>query len=199
MAFNSYYINILARIILMSATNFGFFYILLQRGRFFTLLFLGLLFIIQVIWLIHYVNGVNIALSRFLLTLGEEETMTIPIQNKIEKTFRGLQHSFEKVNTEIANMRIEKQYATVLMKNIVNHQGSGILAWRENGEVELVNDAGLNLLKISELNNMSELDPVYPDLQLHLIDTGLLATPVACPQMVSFSPEYPLAIRKYPS
>ena len=114
MAFNSYYLNILVRIVFMSITNLGFFYVLLHRERFFTLFFLGLLFVIQIIWFVYYVNSVNRSLSRFLLTLGEEETMTMPIQNKIEKTFQGLQHSFKMVNTEIARMRLENQYDSVL-------------------------------------------------------------------------------------
>ena len=43
MAFNSYYLNILLRILLISATNFGFFYFLLKGDRFFTVMFLGIL------------------------------------------------------------------------------------------------------------------------------------------------------------
>ena len=168
MAFNSYYLNILARIVFMSLTNLGFFYVLLNRERFFTLIFLGLLFILQVIWFIYYVNSVNRSLSRFLLTLGDEETMTMLIQNKIEKTFRGLQHSFKKVNEEIARMRLENQYASVLMQNIVNHLGNGILAWKDSGEMEVVNSTGLNLLDIKELDTIDQLNNLYPDLSARL-------------------------------
>ena len=80
MVFNSYYLNILLRILLISATNFGFFYFLIRGERFFTILLLGILFILQVIWLFQYVNSVNRTLSRFLLTLGEKETMVVPLQ-----------------------------------------------------------------------------------------------------------------------
>jgi two-component system nitrogen regulation sensor histidine kinase NtrY len=168
MAFNSYYLNILVRIFFMSVTNLGFFYVLLQRGRFFTLIFLGMLFVIQVIWFVYYANSVNRSLSRFLLTLGEEETMTMPIQNKIEKTFRGLQHSFKKVNSEIARMRLENRYSTVLMQNIINHLGSGILAWRDNGEIELVNDAGLRLLNSNKVRSIGQLENIFPGLAIRL-------------------------------
>jgi len=162
MAFNSYYLNILVRILLISCTNFGFFYLLLKGDRFFTILLLGILFIIQMIWLLIYVNSVNRTLSRFLLTIGEEETMVKPLQKKVEKTFRGLQHSFEKLNREMGRMRLEKEYASVLIQHTVDQLGSGIIAWNEKGKVELVNRAGLNLLELSQLDDMQQLEEGYP-------------------------------------
>ena len=168
MAFNSYYLNILLRILLMSATNFGFFYFLLKGDRFFTILFLGILFIIQVIWLFMYVNFVNRTLARFLLTVGEEETMVMPLQQKVEKTFRGLQHSFERLNREVGRMRLEKEYASVLIQNTVDQLGSGIIAWNENGQVELVNRAGLKLLDLKQLDDMQQLEEGYPGFRARL-------------------------------
>jgi len=168
MAFNSYYLNILLRILLMSATNFGFFYFLLKGDRFFTVLFLGILFIIQLIWLFMYVNSVNRTLARFLLTIGEEDTMVMPLQQQVEKTFRGLQHSFERLNREVGRMRLEKEYASVLIQNTVDQLGSGIIAWNENGEVELVNRAGLELLELKQLDDMQQLEEGYPGFRAGL-------------------------------
>jgi signal transduction histidine kinase len=168
MAFNSYYLNILLRILLISANNFGFFYFLLKGDRFFTILFLGILFIIQVIWLFFYVNSVNRTLVRFLLTIGEEETMVMPLQQKVEKTFRGLQHSFERLNREVGRMRLEKEYDSVLIQNTVDQLGSGIIAWNENGEVELVNQAGLKLLELKQLDDMQQLEERYPGIWARL-------------------------------
>jgi nitrogen fixation/metabolism regulation signal transduction histidine kinase len=173
MALNSFYLNILLRIIFMSATNLGFFYFLIHRERFFTLLFLGLLFIIQVIWLIHYINSVNRSLARFLLTLGEEETMLIPIQDKIEKTFQGLQHSFKRLNAEIGRLRLEKQYSAILIRNIVEHLGSGVLAWNDTGQIELINQTGLKLFNLTRLNDINELDRKYPGIVKELEQNSL--------------------------
>ena len=162
MALNSFYINILIRILLLSGTNLIFFYFLVHYNRFFTILLLGILIIVQVIWLIYYVNGVNRSLARFLLTLGEEETMLVPIQNKIEKTFRGLQYSFNRLNKEIGRMRLEKQYTSVLIQKIIDHLGNGILAWNNEGKVELANEAGLRLLGLNQLEAINQMDEKYP-------------------------------------
>ena len=162
MAFNSYYLNILVRILLISGTNFGFFYFLLNGDRFFTVLLLVILFIVQLVWLFIYVNSVNRTLSRFLLTIGEEETMVVPLQQQVEKTFRGLEHSFKRLNREVGRMRLEKEYASVLIQHAVDQAGTGIMAWNENGKVELVNRAGLKLLVMKELDDMRQIDEVYP-------------------------------------
>ena len=165
MVFNSYYLNILLRILLIYANNFGFFDFLIRGDRFFTILLLGILFILQVIWLFHYVKSVNRTLSRFLLTLGEKETMVLPLQQKVEKTFKGLQHSFEKLNQEIGKMRLEKEYASVLIQRTVDQLGSGIMVWKEGGEVELVNRAGLKQLALDQLDDMQQLDTAYPGIR----------------------------------
>jgi len=162
MAFNSYYLNILVRILMISCTNFGFFYFLLKGDRFFTILLLGILFIIQLIWLFMYVNSVNRTLSRFLLTIGEEEIMVKPLQQQVEKTFKGLQHSFDKLNHEMGRMRLENEYASVLIQHTVDQLGSGIIAWNEKGMVELVNQAGLKILKLKQLDDMHQIEERYP-------------------------------------
>jgi two-component system nitrogen regulation sensor histidine kinase NtrY len=169
MAFNSYYLNILVRILLISATNYGFFYFLLRGERFFTLVLLAVLFIAQVVRLFIYVNSVNRNLARFLGTLGEQETMVMPLQEKVEKTFRGLQHSFEKLNREIGRMRLENQYASVLIQHTVDQLGSGIMAWNDEGVVELVNRAGLKLLGMERLEHLEELSQVYPGMTERLV------------------------------
>ena len=147
---------------MISATNFGFFYFLIKGERFFTILFLGIFFIAQAVWLFIYVNSVNRTLARFLLTIGEEETMVLPLQQQVEKTFKGLQHSFERLNREIGRMRLEKEYDSVLIQNTVDQLGSGILAWNKSGQVELVNQAGLILLEMNRLDEMQQLEQGYP-------------------------------------
>ena len=164
MAYNRFYLNTLLRIVILSATNLGFFYFLMLEGRFFTTLFLGLLFVIQVILLFVYINVINLNLSRFLLMLGEEETVIIPLKTKVERTFGGLQHSFDRLNREMSKARLEKEYAAILMQHVIDHLGSGLLAWDTDGNIELINDAGLDLLGLSELNNIRKLNDQYPGL-----------------------------------
>ncbi len=165
MAFNSFYINVLVRVILFGLTNFGFFYLLVTKHRFFSMVFLGILIIVQMLLLIHYVNTTNRNLARFLLLIGEEETSVISLKEKVEKTFRGLHSSFKQLNEEIGRMRLEKQYATIRFEKVVNHLNVGILVWNSEGDIEVINKAGLSQLGLTDLKHVNELNKVKPGLQ----------------------------------
>ena len=59
MKYNSFYLNVLIRVILLGITNFGFFWLLVATNRFFSTVLLGLLIIIQIAGLLYYVNTTN--------------------------------------------------------------------------------------------------------------------------------------------
>ena len=101
--------------------------------------------------------------------LGEEETAIVPLKTRVEKTFGGLQHSFERLNSEMSRARLEKEYAAFLMQHVIDHLGTGILAWDTDGNIELINAAGLELLGLSELKNIRKLDDQYPGFHDWLI------------------------------
>jgi len=165
MAFNSFYINVVIRVILFGFTNFGFFYLLVTRQRFFSMVFLGILIVLQVVLLIHYVNTTNRNLARFLLLLGEEDTAFTFLKEKVEKTFQGLHYSFKSLNEEISRIRLEKQYATIRFEKVLNHMTAGILVWNNDGAIEVINKSGLFMLGVPGMKHMNELDRIKPGLQ----------------------------------
>ncbi len=165
MAFNSFYINVLIRVILFGITNLGFFYLLMAKERFFSMVFLGILIVVQIFLLIRYVNTTNRNLARFLLTIGEEDTSFISLKEKVEKTFRGLHYSFKRLNEELSQMRLEKEYNAIRIEKVVNHLTTGILVWNDSGEIEMVNETTLLLLGMKEIKRMEELDRLQEGLQ----------------------------------
>jgi nitrogen fixation/metabolism regulation signal transduction histidine kinase len=165
MVFNSFYINVLIRVILFGLTNFGFFYLLVTKQRFFSMVLLGILVIVQIVLLIQYVNTTNRNLARFLLLLGEEDTAFTSLKEKVEKTFQGLHYSFKSLNEEISHIRLEKQYATIRFENVVNHMTAGILVWNNDGAIEVINKSGLFMLGVPGMKHMNELDKIKPGLQ----------------------------------
>jgi len=168
MAYNSFYTSILIRLILLLLTITGIAYLFVMNDRFFSLLFLILMAIVQIILLFSYLNRTNRNLARFLLLLTEEETSVVAWQGRVERTFQGLHHSFEKVNAEISRIRLDKEKGTVLMQRAIDHISTGILATHESGRVEIVNEAALRLFGITKLENINEME------QLHQGITGEL-------------------------
>jgi len=170
MAFNSFYLNVLFRILVLSATNMGFFYIMIKTDRFFTSILLGIMILLEIIWLIAYVNSTNRNLARFLMTIGVEDSSIITARSKVEKTFQGLSHSFNRLNQEINRIRLEKEYSSILFTNVIDQLGSGIMAWDKENKIEVLNSAGMDLLNIPSMNSFDEMDHFHPELRQILLN-----------------------------
>jgi two-component system nitrogen regulation sensor histidine kinase NtrY len=170
MAYNSFFSNILARITLLLLTIFGLAWLFINQERFFTLIFLGLLVILQILLLFSYLNRTNKNLARFLLLLTQEDTSVVLWKDKVERTFQGLHHSFEKVNQEISRIRMEKEKGSILLQRTMDHLSTGILVADTDGKVEIVNSEALKVFKLSRLNHLTELDQVDPVFTQALVE-----------------------------
>lgn len=168
MAYNSFFVNILARMFLLICSFTGLAYLLVNTDRFFTLVFLAALTIIQIISLIIFLNKTNRDLARFLLLLTTEDTSVIAWKDRVEKTFQGLHHSFRQVNEEINRIKLEKEQGIVLLQNIVDHIQTGIFVADENGLIELVNEEALRLFGVPSLNHLQALGHAQPGLESSL-------------------------------
>jgi len=158
MVYNSFQTSILTRIILLVVNITALAYLYIRHERFFTLIFLAMLVIVQIILLFVYLNKTNRNLARFLLLLTYEDTSVVHWKDKVEKTFHGLHHSFKKVNDEINRIRLEKEKGTILLKGIIEHMENGILVVDETGRVEVVNNAAMLALGVNRLEHLSDLD-----------------------------------------
>jgi nitrogen fixation/metabolism regulation signal transduction histidine kinase len=158
MAYNSYFANVIIRLVFLLGSFIGVAYLLVNTDRFFTMGFLLLLSIIQIISLVYFLNRTNRDLARFLLLLTEEDTSVIAWKDRVEKTFRGLHHSFEKVNKEILRYRMEKEKGSILLQNVIDHIKTGILVVDEEGTMRLVNSEALHMFDLNSIHTQEDLD-----------------------------------------
>jgi len=176
MVYNSFQTSILTRIVLLVANLMAFSFLVIRQERFFTLLFLAILALLQIILLFVYLNRTNRNLARFLLLLTHENTSVIEWKDRVEKTFRGLHHSFRKVNEEINRIRLEKEEGSILLKGIIQQVEAGIIAVDEQGRVEVVNDQAKHILGVTRLERFSDLDRIQEGISQVLsnlkYDTG---------------------------
>jgi len=168
MVYNSFQTNILVRMGLLVANLMAFSYLVIRQERFFTLLFLAFAALLQIILLFVYLNRTNRNLARFLLLLTHEDTSVIQWKDRVEKSFRGLHHSFRKVNEEINRIRLDREKGSILLDGIIQHVEAGIIVADEEGRVEVVNDAALLSLGVNRLAHLSELNRLHDDLAGHM-------------------------------
>jgi len=164
MAYNSYFANVVARLIFILATFIGLAYLLVNTSRFFTIVFVSGLVIIQVISLFYFLNKTNRNLARFLLLLTEEDSSVIAWKDRVEKTFQGLHHSFKNVNEEIQRIRLEKEKGNILLQNVIDHIQTGIFVSDEHGLIEQVNEEALKIFDLQRFSKLEELNQVQEGL-----------------------------------
>jgi len=161
MGYNRFYINIIVRIIGLSLTNFVLIFLLTRTHRYFSIAFLILLFLIQVILIIRYFNSTNRDLAKFLLYLQNGDTSIVYLKEKIEKTFSGLKLGFNKINKEFSKIKLEKEERQIFINNLADHVAVGIIVFNGKGVIEIINKSALKYLNIDTIRNINSLNNIH--------------------------------------
>lgn len=164
MAFNRFRISIIIRVLLLSATLFVFF-LLAQRPEFLMLdILIGILIIIQVIALIHYVEKTNRDLNRFLKSIEFSDFSQSFKSANLGPSFSELHDAFQHVSSQFLKIRSEKEIRFRYFQTVVEHVASALISFKSDGEIEFMNKAAHRLLNIGAIRNISALKKVSPSL-----------------------------------
>jgi nitrogen fixation/metabolism regulation signal transduction histidine kinase len=120
----------------------------------------------QTILLIKYVNRTNRELAEFLIHLQQGDTSVLFSKENIEKTFKGLRGSFEKINADLKQIKKEKEQKEHYLKYVINNIKTGLLAYNESGDIEFVNNQAKIYLNKKNLRliNISNLEKEFIDV-----------------------------------
>jgi signal transduction histidine kinase len=125
-------------------------------GHFFSISFYALLLAIQVVLLIKYVNKVHGELNQFYRSVINEDA-TISLPGHLHKEEPLLSDTLNAINARISQLRYDKQVNYSYLREVVNHLNTGIIAYKENGAVDLVNRATLDFLGLPDLKHIGDL------------------------------------------
>ena len=120
-----------------------------------------LLLIAQALLLIYYLNKTNRDLSHFFSSVSNNDSTIVFKHDKNNKSYSKLYKNLNKVNQIIEQARIEKIGQYEYLKQVVEHVGMGILSFDEDLKVQFFNPAGKEILKISKLTSINDLDKQY--------------------------------------
>lgn len=83
--------------------------------------------------------------------------------------FAELSEYFKEIREVIKDAKIEKENQYHYLNYVVEHVGIGLLAFDDKGKVELINNAGKNLLRIPALLNIKTLDSIQKGLSESIV------------------------------
>ncbi|RIJ41907.1 sensor histidine kinase [Pontibacter oryzae] len=170
MGFKHYKLQVLLRILLLCASVF-----ILARLEFgialrSTIIGLSLAIVLQVWLLMRYLHRSDKLFLRFLNAIKYDDfTEQFHLSNE-GKTQRALAESLNGVMDKFRSIRAEKEANLQYFELIVHHIGIGIISFKPDGRILLMNHAAKKLLKVGRTNQVQELEPLSPQLVFGLME-----------------------------
>ncbi len=168
--FYEFRFNIIVRVALLLGLVAGF-VITFQKEFYLTTAFLGILLVVAVLNLIHYVNQTNRDLANFFASIQHDDFTTTSSAAHKGKSFGELYRQFNFINKKFQDVRAEKEANHQFLQTIVEHIDVGLLGVKANGEINLMNKALQGILHKSYLINLDGLRQI--DIRLHDIVSNL--------------------------
>jgi len=164
MVFKRFRIQVLLRLLLLAFSFFLLFYLIDKTRYNVTSVILVLVIIIQVIFLIRYVERTNTRLSQFLQSIKHSDFSSTFSDQGLGSNFEDLNRSFMEVIEEFKKYRAEKEEHFYYLQTVVQHVSMGIIAYSRDGKIDIFNNAVKRLLKVRHIRNVSDLSVLKEDL-----------------------------------
>jgi nitrogen fixation/metabolism regulation signal transduction histidine kinase len=164
MRFKNYRLQLLLRLTLLGVSIFFVARIGLDPEYRGTFIGLVLFILLQVYLLIHFHERSNKQFIRFLNSIRHDDfTELFPVNNE-GKMQRELATGLNEVMTKFREVRAEKEAHLHYYETIVQHVGTGIITYKNDGTILMMNNAAKKLLQVGQLHQVQELSTVSPDL-----------------------------------
>ena len=157
MVYKRFSLLIFFKTLLLCISIFALFYLITESHLYATTFILVLVIIYQVYSLTHFVQRTNREIAKFFNSIRYADFSQGFRSNIKGSAFEELSGAFSEVIEEFRKTRSEKEEHFRYLQTVVQHVGIGLLAYTDNGNVELINTAAKRLLKIHGLKNISEL------------------------------------------
>jgi nitrogen fixation/metabolism regulation signal transduction histidine kinase len=171
MGFSNYRISVIIRVLLLFASTYLFIYLLGFESKYVSPIIIGLIIIIQLFDLFRYIENTNRKLTRFLESIKYSDFSSgFTYDNKLGRTFKGLNKAFNEVLEAFRQARAEKEENLNYLHTVVQHVSTGLLSFDIEGQIGLVNTTAKRFLQTPQIRNIIELKPRNPELYKKLMD-----------------------------
>lgn len=153
---------VIIRIVLLMLTLTALAFIFAKTELFFNQIILVSVIIIQVSELIRFITYTNRELAKLLLAIRYSDFSISFKGKKRGKSFQELQEAFVEIIDAFKKVSVEKEAQFKFLKVIVDHINVGIIAIKEDYEIELMNQSATDTLKVSVPNYWKQFQQLLP-------------------------------------
>ncbi len=163
------YIELILRIVLISATALGAGFLFFD-GQYILAALLLILLALQTYFLIHYVNQTNRKIAYFFDAIKNEDfTLRFPEKLSV-KSLEELNHSLNMLNSMIQEIHLKKQAQEQYYQEILKQADIGILTINPKGHILYANPTVERLLNYHPLNHIKQLNQIDKKLYEQFAD-----------------------------
>lgn len=164
MVFSRFIWSTIGGILAITATAVFLGYYIHHPGYPITISWLAVLLILETILLIWYVTRIRRDLLKLVLALkNEDPTLRFSKEGK-DPYFNAIHKGFNEIISNFKLVRLDREAEQKFFEATINHIQFGIIAFREEGQVEMHNLSFLQLFDLERLGSLSELDSVAPGM-----------------------------------
>lgn len=153
---------VILRIVLLMLTMTALAFIFARTDLFFNQIILLGVIIIQVSELIRFITYTNRELARLLLAIRYSDFSISFKGKKHGKSFQELQNAFVEIVEAFKKVSVEKEAQFKFLQVIVENIKIGMIAIKEDHEVELMNKQSQDLLGFEKPNYLKQLNELSP-------------------------------------
>jgi len=112
--------------------------------------------------LIASLNVSNRRIQLFLDVVREKESSLFFPEDEGSEEQRNLHKAFNRINRLLAEMKRENRTQELFLQALLQHIPGGIIAWKEDGEIQIINEAALSQLGIPAFKHISRIEAYAP-------------------------------------
>lgn len=132
--------------------------------------FLVILTVLQIVFLIQFLERTNVLLTRFLESIRYSD-FTGTFQNHgLGSNFKELNEAFANVIEKFKEERSKKEESLRYLETVVQHIGIGLICINSDGEIILINRAAKRLFGVSNLRTLQSFKKVSKTLTDSIIN-----------------------------
>ncbi len=152
-----YRLNIFARILLLVITTWMAALGYLQSQSYLILSIIGFLLVIQVHYLIRYVDKTNRDVAHFIRSVKYSDFSTVFNNDARGGSYKYLSDSLAEVIEGFKLARAEKEENNRYLQTVIQHIGIGLISYCSSGKVEFINNAAKKILQVPHLKDITAL------------------------------------------
>ena len=159
MVFSRFRIQVLFRVLLILITTVADAYLIVQLHYWATAVWIGAIALLQVFFLIRYVERTERDLARFLEAITYHAyDATFPDERS--PSSQKLNDVFAKIIRDFRLVREQRELHYQYLQTVIHHIGTGLLAFDELGKIDLSNAAACRILQCESLTHLSQLETI---------------------------------------